>query len=46
MAKGRKQKASLAARIKDWDNLRGDEYVKKKKMVGRSSFTKPGSNKK
>ncbi len=44
--KSTRQEKRLNARIKDWDSLRRDGGTDKRKMVGKSCFTKPGSNRK
>lgn len=37
----------LQSRIKDWEDIRASEMLTPKvKMVNKSAFTKPGSNKK
>lgn len=45
MRQGKKQKKKLQARIGDWERIQGT-HSEKKCVVNKSSFTKPGSNKK
>ena len=42
---GKKQSRRLAARVKDWQDLRGN-HSEKECVINKSSFRKPGSNKK
>lgn len=43
MKKAKKLKRRLAARIKDWDAIKGT-HSEKQCTINKSSFTKPGSN--
>lgn len=43
MAKGRKQKARLAARQDDWEKMKYTSKSEKKLKQNKSEFTKPGS---
>lgn len=44
--KSSKQRARLAARVREWDSMRTDGGDAKHKVINKQSYTKPGSNKK